>query len=446
MKEQYHSGDQIAAREAVPLPPESVKEAIERILNSRHFAQAPKKRKFVQLVCDYYLAGRANELNEYLIGREVYERDDHYSQTEDPVVRVAAHDVRKRLEQYYQNEGQNDQIRLDIPVGHYEPVFRYATQSQATNLPRRWKWLPWAVAGLAVIALAGFILAWLIGRGPWTSSLASSVASQLPDEEIYNPVWQPFFKSDDPTILVLSNPLVFVVVNRSDPAAVLKESIPLTTDQTQILEAELKRLDQHIPEYTNPPRLNSSSEGYTGIGEAIGVYRITDLFRSRGSSVTLKQSRNLTAEDLKDRNLIMLGGVMSNVWSGKLPVQEDFYFTSSVALANRNPQPGEQAEYRTRFDERTGQLLEDFALVTVKPAPQSKNSFMILEGIRSVGTGAAAELVTSKSYLAEVNRRLQELASGGNRPRYYQMLLKVGVENQVPTTITILAVHEIRGL
>ena len=71
---------------------------------------------------------------------------------------------------------------------------------------------------------------------------------------------------------------------------------------------------------------------------------------------------------------------------------------------------------------------------------------MILEGIRSVGTGAAAELVTSKSYLAEVNRRLQQVAAGGKMPRYYQMLLKVGVENQVPTTITILAVHEIRGM
>ena len=445
MKEQHHSGDQISAREAVPLPPEGIKDAVERILNSRHFSQAPKKRKFVQLVCDYYLAGRASELNEYLIGREVYERDDHYSQTEDPVVRVAAHDVRKRLDQYYQNEGQNDQIRLEIPVGHYEPVFRYATLAPSTGMPVRWKWLLWAAGGLAVIAVVSLALAWLITRGPATSWLGSSAGGQLPDEEIYNPVWQPFLKSDDPTILVLSNPLVFVVVNRSDPEAIWKESIPLTTEQAQLLDVELKRLDQHVPEYTNPPRLNSSSEGYTGIGEAIGVYRITDLFRSRGSSVILKQSRNLTAEDLKDRNLIMLGGVMSNVWSGKLPVQEDFYFTSGVTLANRNPQPGEQAEYRTRFDDRTGQVLEDYALVTVKPAAQSKNSFMILEGIRSAGTGAAAELVTSKSYLAEVNRRLQQLGSGGSRPRYYQMLLKVGVENQVPTTITILAVHEIRG-
>lgn len=432
MKGHDHADEHASAKEVAPLSEQSIREAVDRILNSRHFAHAPKKRRFVQLICDYYLAGRAGELNEYLIGREVYERDDRYSQTEDPVVRVAAHDLRKRLEQYYQQEGRDEEIRLEIPVGHYEPVFKQVNGIPQKSASRN-TFLVWAIAGVIGIALiAGGLL-------KWSNWLNSSGAGPARDDEIYKPVWEPFFKSDDPTILVLSNPLVYVVVNRTDPEAASKGAISLSDDQAQLLNNELKRLDQSIPEYTTPPRLNSSSEGYTGVGEAIGVHRITDMFRSRGSSVTLKQSRNLTAEDLKDRNLIMLGGVMSNVWSGKLPVSEDFYFTSNVALANRNPQSGELSEYKTKFDEKTGQILEDYALVTVKPAAQSKNTFMVLEGIRSVGTGAAAELVTSKSYLSEVNRRLAQL-----RSRYYQMLLKVGVENQVPTTITILAVHEIR--
>jgi hypothetical protein len=45
--------------------------------------------------------------------------------------------------------------------------------------------------------------------------------------------------------------------------------------------------------------------------------------------------------------------------------------------------------------------VEDYALITIKPAAQSKNTIMTFEGIRSVGTGAAAEFVTGKSYLAE---------------------------------------------
>ena len=56
------------------------------------------------------------------------------------------------------------------------------------------------------------------------------------------------------------------------------------------------------------PRLVYSRNVYTGTGEAIGLYRLTDYFRSAGRSILLKQSRTLSAEDLKNHNLILLGG------------------------------------------------------------------------------------------------------------------------------------------
>lgn len=70
---------------------------------------------------------------------------------------------------------------------------------------------------------------------------------------------------------------------------------------------------------------------------------------------------------------------------------------------------------------------------------------MTFEGIRSAGTGAAAEFVTNKSYLVELNRRLQRIAGKNGPPKYFQVLLKVGVENQSPTTISLVALHEIRA-
>src|SRR5499433_1688852 len=122
---------QVSTVAGVPISPDDIRQTLDRILNSRHFSQAPKKRKFVQLICDYHLAGRAKEINEHLIGLEVYERNDHYNPAEDPVVRVAAHDIRKRLEQYYLHEGRNDEIRLEIPIGSYEPVFKPASDIPA---------------------------------------------------------------------------------------------------------------------------------------------------------------------------------------------------------------------------------------------------------------------------------------------------------------------------
>ena len=109
--------------EKLEVSPDDARQALERILNSRHFVHAPMKRKFLRLVFDFYLSGRAGELNEYLIGREVFERNDTYNPSADPIVRVGAHDLRKKLELYYNSEGALDEIRLDIPIGSYEPVF-----------------------------------------------------------------------------------------------------------------------------------------------------------------------------------------------------------------------------------------------------------------------------------------------------------------------------------
>jgi hypothetical protein len=126
-----------------------------------------------------------------------------------------------------------------------------------------------------------------------------------------------------------------------------------------------------------------------------------------------------------------------------MSVKEDFYFTPQISIANGAPRPGEQSEYRTKFDEQTGQILEDYALITVKPSAQSKNTIMALEGLRGVATGAAAEMITNKIYLAEINQRLLRLAAPNGLPHYYQILLKAEVENNVATKLSLLAVHKI---
>jgi len=443
---------------AVPISPEEIRRTVDRILNSRHFSQAPKKRKFVQLICDYHLAGRASEINEHLIGLEVYERHDRYNPAEDPVVRVAAHDVRKRLEQYYLHEGRDDEVRLDIPIGSYEPVFKQASDVtaetgalsagvhalatihdrsqqpvQLDNEGRR-GWPIWAIGALVVIAIIIFAI------NAWRKTQAPGLTAE---QEVYDPVWGPFFTSQDPTIQVLSNPPVYVLVNAADPEALRKKSIELPKESSRELFDLLKQTNQSEPEYLTPPKLYLSPVTHTGIGEAIGAHLITSLFRSRSLGITLKQSRNLTGEDLKDRNLIMLGGRWSNAWAGKMPVKEDFYFTPQISIANRNPQPGEQTEYPTKFDEQTGQIVEDYALITVKPSAQSKNTIMALEGLRGVGTGAAAELITNKIHLSEINQRLRRLTGPNGLPHYYQILLKAEVDNNVATKLSLLAVHTI---
>src|SRR5262245_39629188 len=112
-----------------PATQEEMRRALNRVLNSKHFVHAPMKQKFLRLTCDFHLSGRGAELNEYLIGREVFDRDDSYNPATDPIVRVGAHGVREKLSLYYQKEGAEDEIRIEIPVGSYEPAFIRAGQA-----------------------------------------------------------------------------------------------------------------------------------------------------------------------------------------------------------------------------------------------------------------------------------------------------------------------------
>src|ERR1043165_1819616 len=160
------------------------------------------------------------------------------------------------------------------------------------------------------------------------------------------------------------------------------------------------------------------------MGEAIGLHQVTALFGAVGKTVLLKQSRTVSAEDLKSHNVVTLGSVWTNEWSGKLPINEDFVHTGSATIINHNPQPGEEREYRPAFD-ASGKLIEDYALITQKPNISDKNTVMVLAGIHSEGTQAAAEFATTKKYITALDQRLGQRGGSAGPPQYYQILLRV---------------------
>ncbi len=438
--------------------PDEIRQAIDRVMASKHFAHAPMKQKFLRLICDFHLAGRGAELNEYLIGREVFDRDNSYNPATDPIVRVGAHGVREKLERYYQKEGANDEIRIEIPIGNYEPAFVRIGQPQ--NLPSENAESSFALGapvsaeqaiptksnsrrsyGLYATAVAVILLFAALLYSNF--SLRQQLNQRQESLEMFQPVWGSFLKSSDPTLMVLSNPPVFRFLNSADPEPVVKKSFPIITPQSTTIFDELpsKSIIRIIPN----PRLALTTDTYTGIGEAIGIHRITDLFRTADKSLRLKQSRTVSAEDLQDQNVIALGSVWVNNWSSSLPAIEDFLYTDQVTVLNLNPRPGEEAEYRADFDPQSGKLIQDYALITIAPNLSSRDVVMVVAGLHSEGTAAAAEFITGKQYLPQFNQRLAQAGSGGKAPIFFQALLKVGVENGIPTYINLVTIHELQS-
>jgi hypothetical protein len=438
-----------------PLEPtaEEVRQALERILRSKHFAHAPMKQRFLQLICEAHINGRAADLNEYLIGFEVFGRDQTYNPALDPIVRVGAHELRKKLEHYYRSEGESDEIHLEIPVGSYSPMFTRRTVTPATasaskgavsaaprsvaRSERIW------IAGLAVATISLIVIVGMLASSNRQLRRQNEqVISPNVVPSIYASVWAPFLEQENPTLLVLGNPPVYRFGNPADPGSLSKSSIDLAPSEAQALAETLEK-ERFVMRQTPIRRLVLSYDEYTGVGEAIGLHRVSALLEKVGKNTVVKQSRTVSAEDLKNHDVILLGSAWVNEWSGKIPIVEDFLLGASATIVNQSPSAGEQQEYSARFDVTTGKLVEDYALITVKPNISEGNTVMVLAGTHSEGTQAAAEYIASEDSLRYLNQRLRQ--TDGTLPKYYQVLLKVAVDNGIPTTISVVTVHELRS-
>ncbi len=99
------------------------KNELHAVLSSKLFLRAPSLINFLNYVCRKYFEGTAGQIKEYNIATEAFGRSEDFQQKEDPIVRVEANRLRKRLVQFYETEGANHQIRLTIPPGQYAPEF-----------------------------------------------------------------------------------------------------------------------------------------------------------------------------------------------------------------------------------------------------------------------------------------------------------------------------------
>jgi len=114
----------------------AVRMQVDRILAHCLFARSERMGRFLRLAVEWTLDGKADELKEYLIGVEVFDRKVSYDPRVDPIVRVEARRLRSKLKAYYDTEGRSDPIVIEFPRGGYAPSIR-DSETPAAALPAR---------------------------------------------------------------------------------------------------------------------------------------------------------------------------------------------------------------------------------------------------------------------------------------------------------------------
>jgi serine/threonine-protein kinase len=109
--------------ENIPFTPAEIRQELARIVRSRGFSKSPRMERFLRFAVEEALGGRAENLKEYLLGVEVFDRKSEFDPRVDPIVRVEARRLRSKLAKYYRGEGKDGPIRIDFPTGSYAPRF-----------------------------------------------------------------------------------------------------------------------------------------------------------------------------------------------------------------------------------------------------------------------------------------------------------------------------------
>ncbi len=102
---------------------EEEKAALDALLSSGLFNRAPSLGRLLEYICQKYFEGETDQIKEYNIAVEALNRPPHFDQKKDSIVRVEAHRLRKRLQQYYAGQGADLTIHITIPEGRYVPRF-----------------------------------------------------------------------------------------------------------------------------------------------------------------------------------------------------------------------------------------------------------------------------------------------------------------------------------
>jgi hypothetical protein len=383
-------------------------EQLERIVRSRHFRNSKRYPTFLRFVVEQTLAGKTEALKERTLGVDVFARPSHYDTNEDPIVRVTAGEIRKRIAQYYQEPGHEEELRIDLPLGSYVPHFFPAAHAIPTAEHDNHKdqsdasiaiasALDHETVGPGAIGVAPRQSVAVAGMGRWrtiflsallillvtTAALGGILLRNHRRDQGINYFWRPIIAAGSPALIVIG---VHSLDERGQDE-VPKVHSSSTRDGQENMLAAMVRSDM-VP-----------------VSDIVSYSEITDLLTRRTHVYRTKGSADTTFEELRQGPVILIGG-LDNVWTKRLvaPLRYSFFASTQLESEIRDSKDPSHVWKFNNMQLVSGDS-RDYAIVASYFDSTIGQHVLVVAGIGKAGTQAAAEFVTSdqdlKAWLAE---------------------------------------------
>jgi hypothetical protein len=356
----------------------AVRAQLERVLLSTPFRNSKRYPALLRYVVEKELNGASSELKERTIAIDVFGRDPYYDPGADPVVRISAGEVRKRLAQYYQEVADPDQLRIELPVGSYRPEFIAGVRAPA---------VPSLLPAPAALPNPGEILAENEPRGGSKRSVAAACALAL--------------------LAVVAGLIWAFVANR--PTALDRFWRPVIQQTHSVMlclgRSGFRPADPP-PGSWHPVDLHQAAVAWW---DAETLARLAALVQSEGASLRLFREDEATFSDFQQGPAVLIGAY-NDQWTMELMSHMRYTFqrTGRVQWIADRDRPSFQ-DWKNDLGQTDAQgnlaLKQDYAIISRVANPRTGFITVTVAGLWGYGTLAAGRFLTDPKYIQDFVKR-----------------------------------------
>lgn len=409
---------------------ETVEEQLRRLRSSPLFSHSRRYPLFLDYVVRKTLDGQSDELKERIVGVEAFGRPSDYDLNADPVVRVTAGEVRKRLAQYYYDSDHQHELRIELHPGSYVPEFKLAsaafpstsTEPLAKHAPtellkvaafpvfevsapsvpqievasvaeddrvRRWK-------SITVLLSVALLLAIAAAARPLFQRASST--------DIF---WRPVVDANGPVLISVGSVVAMVNSNAVAPPASTVSGHPLASDPI-------------------------------AVSDATALSSIQQVLSTRSKVSTLESSTGTSFSDLQKGPIVLISG-FNNQWTMRLTESLRFHFvrTSTDEYMIQDRDHPESHQWGINTAAPFVKMNTDFGIVARFHDSTTEQVVVVAAGIGENGTIAASRVLTDDRYLTDLRAAKMLPRSDQN----FEAIVETQIIDGKPGPPRIVATH-----
>jgi hypothetical protein len=447
---------------------QAVEDQIERILHSEELRGSEVLRRLLRFLADKSASGEADDLKEYIVAIDGLGKPSTYDPRYNSAVRIQAGRLRQKLADYYRGEGLNDPILIDVPKGRFKLTVTHRAAPNPTPTPtqpavhehlpptpafaptlsgpypeavlRNPRTRPLSILRpIPALALATVVVALAAGAYSWLRPFhagAANVAYPAGWDADMEEVWRPLVETNRPLILAIEDPL-FAELNGTTETYFRDRTLnnwkdisssPTVSTLRKVLKSSAIQPSRH----------------FTSFGEVDASFMIAKLLGPREQSLSVVRTSDFPLRMLADNNVLFVGveNLFFNEQTQAMPIEVQLQPVKE-GIRNQRPAPGEPALFADQYSTAPTEEGVAFALVTHLPGPLRDSDVVSFTSSRSAGYVGAVKAFTDPVFVHTLAPHLRQLG-GGRIPRYYQVLLKVRFQKEMPTEITYVLARELQ--